>query len=103
MAWWIICFGAAFLVIVSKSYFSNAVSRLRQNLSRQQREILELKGVLTDARENYQHLIRQAKIKTVDISRIKKRMADQQLKIRHYESAKEQAGDKIKRIFKDEA
>jgi hypothetical protein len=88
MVWWIICFGAALLVIVSKSYFSNAVSRLRQNLSRQQRETLELKGALTDARENHQNLIRLAKLRTVDISRVKKRMADQQSKIRNYESAK---------------
>ncbi|MCZ6634705.1 MAG: hypothetical protein O7G87_14975 [bacterium] len=90
MTWWIICVSAALLIIISKSYFSNAISRLRQNLSRQQRETLELKGLLTDAREVHQNLLRQAKLRTADISRAKKRIADQQVEIRRYESAKAQ-------------
>ena len=88
MTWWIVCFGAAILVIVSKWYFSNAISRLQRTLSRQQRETLELKGTLTDARQNLQDQQRLVKIKNIDSDRHRKHIADRQLEIRNLERGK---------------
>lgn len=81
MVWWLVCFGAIILVIFGKWYFSDAVSRLRRTLSKQQRETLELKDALQDARQNHQSLMRQIRGKEVDISRLKKRMADQNMEL----------------------
>ncbi len=82
MTAWVIFFVAISLTITAKWYFSNAIARLRQNLSRQQRETLELKGTLTDARDAHRDVLRQAKTKEVDITRIKKRIFEQKTTIR---------------------
>lgn len=86
MTWWLICFGAIILVVFGKWYFSDAVSRLRRTFSRQQRETLELKGALQDARQVHQDLIRQIKGKEIDISRMKKRQAELQMELRGKEN-----------------
>ena len=82
MVWWLICFGAIILVIFGKWYFADAVSRLRRTFSRQQRETLELKEALQEARLNHHGLLRQIKGKEIDISRMKKRLAEQQMELR---------------------
>ena len=82
MIWWLICFAAIVMVIFGKWYFSDAISRMRRTLSRQQREALEMKGALQDARRTHQDVLRQIKIKEIDISRMKKRMAEQHLELR---------------------
>ena len=82
MTWWLICFGGIILVIFGKWYFSDAISRLRRTFNRQQRETLEMKGVLQDARQANQDLLRQIKGKEIDISRMRKRMAEQQMELR---------------------
>lgn len=82
MIWWLICFGAIIMVIFGKWYFSDALSRQRRTLNRQQREALEMKGALQDARQTHQDILRQIKIKEIDISRMKKRVAEQHLELR---------------------
>ncbi|MBT3604939.1 MAG: hypothetical protein HOE48_14790 [Candidatus Latescibacteria bacterium] len=82
MTWWLICFGGIILVIFGKWYFSDAISRLRRTFNRQQRETLEMKGVLQDARQANQDLLRQIKGKEIDISRMRKRMAELQMELR---------------------
>jgi septal ring factor EnvC (AmiA/AmiB activator) len=79
MIGWLICFGAIILVIFGKWYFSDAIFRLRRTYSRQEREALEIKGALQDARQTHQDLLRQIKSREVDISRLKKRLADHQM------------------------
>jgi len=82
MLWWLICFGSIILTIFGKWYFSDAVSRLRRTLSRQQRETLEMKGQLQDVRQHHQDLLRHIKSKEIDISRMKKRLAEQQMELK---------------------
>jgi|GEM_PF-1868463 Sec-independent protein translocase protein TatA len=82
MTWWLICFGAIILVIFGKWYFSDAISRLRRTFTRQQRETLEMKGSLQDARQSHQDPLRLIKGKEMDISRMKKRVAEQQMELK---------------------
>lgn len=82
MTWWFICFGAIILTIFGKWYFADALSRMRRTLSRQQRETLELRETLQDARLTHQGLLRQIKSREIDISRMKKRLAEQQMELR---------------------
>ena len=81
MTWWLICFAATFVTIGAKWYFTNGCSRLRHTLSRQQRETLELKGTLTDARQLHQDNLRMIREKEVNISRLKKRITEQQAEL----------------------
>ena len=76
LAWWVICFAATALVVFGKWYFSNNISRIRQILSRQHREALELKGSLQDARAANMHVNRQIKSHEVDITRSRKRISE---------------------------
>lgn len=82
MIWWSICFGSIILTIFGKWYFSDAASRLRSSLSRQQRETLEMKGQLQDLRQHHQDLLRHIKSKEIDISRMKKRLAEQEMELK---------------------
>jgi hypothetical protein len=88
MIWWLICFGAIVMVIFGKWYFADAISRMRRTLSRQQREALEMKGALQDARHTHQDILRQIKIQEIDIARMKKRMAEQHLELHGKPKAK---------------
>ncbi len=75
MAWWTICFLAILATIVSKSYFTTAVNRLRQSLARRQREALVLKGSLRDTRQAHQLLLRSCREKEVAVKQLQTQIA----------------------------
>ncbi len=82
MVWWVICFAVVVVTLGAKFYLTTAVDRLRQTLSRQQRETLELKGALTDARQDHQQANRLAKDKAATIKRFKSQIAQMQGEIK---------------------
>lgn len=81
MAWWIICFMATLITIGIKWYFATGLARMRQTLSRQQREAIELKGSVQDMRQAYTDAIKQVKSREADIVRLKKRIAEQNVEL----------------------
>ena len=64
MIWWIICFAATILTIFAKWYFTTASERLRQTLLREQRLALELKGELSDLRQDQRSKSRRVKLES---------------------------------------
>ncbi len=75
MFWWVTCFSTALVTLFAKWATSTAIGRLRQSLLHRQREALELKGVLSDRRQEHQQAIRLTKEKAADIKRLKSQLA----------------------------
>ena len=71
MTWWMIWFAATVVVVVSKWFFSASIDRLRRNLSRHQREAIEMKGVLADTRQTHRSLVRALGEKEANIKRMR--------------------------------
>ena len=75
MVWWITCFAATAITIFAKFYFTTAVEKLRQGLVREQRSTLELKGELSDLRQDQKSRARRAREREADIKRLKSSIA----------------------------
>ena len=75
MIWWITCFAATVLTIFSKFYFTTAIGKMRQNLMREQRSALELKGELSDLRQDQKSRARRARVREADNKRMKSNIA----------------------------
>lgn len=75
MFWWVTCFSVVLVTLFAKWATTTAIGRLRQSLLHKQREALELKGELTDCRQQHQQAIRLTKEKTADIKRLKSQLA----------------------------
>jgi len=76
-----ICAIATVATLGTKGYFARAVERLRVGLSRQQREVLHLKEVLTDTREKHQLTTRSAKDKAGTIKRLTNEIREMEKRI----------------------
>ena len=87
LTWWLICFIATILTVFGKWYFTNTISRLRQTLSRQQRETLELKGLVQDARVTHQNIVKLVKNREMEVARMKKRIAELNVDLHHKQQA----------------
>ena len=75
MLWWLICFAATTVTIFAKWYFTTAVERMRQNLMHEQRVTLELKGELSDLRQDQKAQARRSRDREADIKRTKSGIA----------------------------
>ncbi len=75
MLWWMICFAATAVTIFAKWYFTTAVERMRQGLMREQRTALELKGELSDLRQDQKTRARKARDREAEIKRTKSNIA----------------------------
>ena len=71
MIWWITCFAATVITIFAKFYFTTAIEKLRQCLMREQRSTLELKGELSDLRQDQKTRARRSREREADIKRLK--------------------------------
>ena len=78
MIWWITCFIATVVTIVSKWYFTTSIERLRQSHLREQREALALKGELTDLRQDQRGKSRLVREREAEIKRLKSSIAQLQ-------------------------
>lgn len=92
MALWIVCFAATLVTLGAKFYFTRAIDRMRQNLARNQREALEMKGVLTDSRQSHQLAIRRCKEKAATIKRLRSEIIDMENKIKYLRHRKDEEG-----------
>ena len=75
MFWLVTCFSVVLVSLFAKWAASTAIGRLRQSLLHRQREALELKGVLSDLRQEHQQAIRLTREKAADIKRLKSQLA----------------------------
>lgn len=89
MLWWIICFVSVTITIFAKWYFADNLSRLRQTLSRQHREALEIKDSLTEARKTHQEILMLNKSKDIDIARTRKHIAELRLQLDNKSNAED--------------
>ena len=86
MLYWLVCFGAITSTIFGKWYFTDALSRLRRTHAKQQREALETKGTLQEVRLAHQDILRQIKMKEIEITKMKKRLAEQKVELQAREN-----------------
>lgn len=75
MLWWIVCIAATVLTIAAKFYFTTAIERMRHKLMREQREVLEFQGELSDLRADQKSQARKAREVEEDTKRLKSDIA----------------------------
>ncbi|MDA0748121.1 MAG: hypothetical protein O2954_16485 [bacterium] len=89
MFWWMVCFILIILTLGAKFYFTRASSKLRQDLVRQQREALEKKGELSDARELQLRSVRHSKEKGASIKRLTTQIQELEDRIKKAQAEKQ--------------
>ena len=97
MTWWIIWLLATIGTLGGKWYLTRATEKLRQNLSRRQREALEAKGLLVDAVQNHHAAVRLSREREASIKRIRSNITElenevERLRAEKRESNSPQAG-----------
>lgn len=88
MFWWVACFSMVLVTLFAKWATSTAIGRLRQSLLHRQREALELKGVLSDLRQDHQQALRLTREKAADIKRLKSQLAQMEGQVRELSEEK---------------
>ena len=91
MTWWIIWLLATIGTLGGKWYLTRATERLRQNLSRRQREALEAKGLLVDAVQNHHAAVRLSREREASIKRIRGNISELENEVERRKAEKKES------------